>query len=73
MWVLSGPITCDPDGQDSNFYYKMIGKWAANVPVTIGGSGYNPGSTDTTNYVFNANPADVLGWSMCTANMHHLI
>jgi len=63
------PVTCDPDGQDSSFYYKMIGKWAANVPVTIGGNGYNPGSTDTTNYVFDANPADVLGWSMCTANM----
>lgn len=60
--------TCDPQ-QSQEFYNIMRGIWLDGTPVTNGGSGYNPGSTDSTTYVFPATPNDPNGWSMCTADL----
>lgn len=63
------PITCDPIGPDSNYYIKMTGKWDSNTPITKGGTGFDPGSTDSTRFVFDGNPADAMGWNMCNAGL----
>lgn len=64
------PPTTDPQrGREDGFYNYIRGFWADGTAVTFGGSGYNPGSTDTVKYVFPAAPNDRNGWSMCTANL----
>lgn len=62
--------TCDA-GQNTEFYNIMKGIWLDGTPVTVGGDGYNPGSTDSTNYVFPDEPNDEStgAWSMCTADL----
>lgn len=62
--------TCDAN-QGSEFYNLMRGIWLDGTPVTVGGDGYNPGSTDTTSYVFPNDPNDQStdAWSMCTADL----
>ena len=62
--------TCDA-GQSTEFYNIMKGIWLDGTPVTVGGDGYNPGSTDSTSYVFPDEPNDEStdAWSMCTADL----
>lgn len=59
------PATCDPETNDYSFYQALRGKWRTSEPLTRGGTGYNPGSTDTTYFVFDGNPANPNDWSMC--------
>lgn len=58
----------DPD-IPVEFRNYLQGKWKDGTPLTVGGTGYNPGSTEYTDYVFPSNPPDQQGWSMCTANL----
>lgn len=60
------PATCDPANSDIQFYNNLKGLWIDGTPITFGGDGYNPGSTDTVKYVFPDDPNDLNGWSMCT-------
>lgn len=61
------PATGDPQvAQDYYNYLQSI--WLDETPLTQGGSGYNPGSTEGTNFAFPDDP-DETGtddWSMCT-------
>ncbi|KXK37810.1 MAG: hypothetical protein J5I52_11905 [Saprospiraceae bacterium] len=66
------PPTQDPQrGREDAFYNYIRGLWADGTPVTYGGTGYNPGSTDSIRYVFpsdpNYNGEDA--WSMCSVDM----
>lgn len=63
------PPTTDPEGSDISFFNIMNGRWKTGEVVTKGGSGYNPGSTDTINYFFTDPPDDPNGWSMCSAGL----
>lgn len=64
------PGTCDPRrGREDGFYNYIRGFWADGTPTTFGGSGYNPGSTDTVKHVFSGLPNNPNEWSMCTANL----
>ncbi|MBC7883936.1 MAG: hypothetical protein H7X99_00575, partial [Saprospiraceae bacterium] len=64
------PATQDPQrGRETGFYNYIRGLWADGTPVTFGGSGYNPGSTDSIRYVFPDEPNKSTGWSMCTAEL----
>lgn len=56
----------DP-GSALSYYRLMSGFWSNGVPVTRGGTGYNPGSTDTIRYVFPSfpNQTEPGAWSMC--------
>ncbi len=56
----------DP-ASSQQFYNLLEGRHARGMPLTSGGSGYNPGSTDTVYYAFPDPPSDPAGWSMCTA------
>ncbi len=50
---------------DIDFFRFLSGTWRDGTPLTYGGDGYNPSSTDITNYVFPSSPNDLNGWSMC--------
>ncbi len=55
----------DPQN-DYEHYRYMTGQFRDGTPITIGGNGYNPGSSDFTNYVFHSDPNNTSGWSMTT-------
>jgi hypothetical protein len=64
------PGTCDPlRGREDGFYNYIRGFWADETPFTFGGSGYNPSSTDTLSHVFDGEPNNPNGWSMCTSGL----
>jgi hypothetical protein len=63
------PAATTDAGADFEYYNLLTGYWKDNTPITFGGSGYNPGSTQTVRYCFPSVPTDVSGWSMCTANL----
>ena len=64
------PATTDPQrGREEDFYNLIRGLWKDATPVTNGGSGYNPESTDITKYVFSGDPNNDNEWSMCTAEL----
>ncbi len=61
------PATGDP--QTANDYYNYLQSiWLDETRLTFGGSGYNPGSVDTTFYAFPSDPnrSGTEDWSMCT-------
>lgn len=54
------PETGDPsDGE--GMYNFLKGLWGDGTPLTVGGDGYNPGSTDVTHFAFSGDPPDF--WS----------
>jgi len=55
-------------GVAQEYYNMMKGLWPDGTQITRGGSGYDPSSTDYTNYVFPSRPDDDNGWSMCSEN-----
>ena len=59
--------TTDP-GIAEEFYNYLTGNWRDGTPFTTGGSAYNPGSSDFTDYAFPGRPNVDAEWSMCTAN-----
>ncbi len=62
------PGVTDPD-LPIEFYRYLKGLWKDGSPISIGGNGYDPGSTSLSEHVFPGNPADPQGWSMCTADL----
>lgn len=60
----------DPQaGAPQEFYRYISGSWKDGTPFTLGGSGYNVGSTETIDYAFPDVPNNAAGWSMCTADL----
>lgn len=64
----SQPATHNPNS-DIEYYRFMSGSWRDGTPLTAGGDGYDPASTDFTSHVFAGNPSDPNGWSECTENL----
>lgn len=58
----------DPTGAQE-YYNYMSGLWRFQEPMTRGGNGFNPGSTDETLFAFPDRPNDPAGWSMQTAQL----
>ncbi|MDF1695446.1 MAG: T9SS type A sorting domain-containing protein [Saprospiraceae bacterium] len=63
----SGP-TSDPD-IDFEYYNILQGKWKNGIPMTIGGNGYDPSSSDIVPFAFNGDPSEENAWSMCTSDL----
>ncbi|MDX1911401.1 MAG: T9SS type A sorting domain-containing protein, partial [Saprospiraceae bacterium] len=65
-----GPGSSDPI-VPSEYYNYLQGRWRDNVPLTYGGTGYNPDDPNAVpvNHVFPDNPADPQGWSMCSEQL----
>ncbi|MCC6754690.1 MAG: hypothetical protein IT266_11980 [Saprospiraceae bacterium] len=57
--------TTDP-GTAIEYYRYLTGRWRDGTPLTNGGTGYNPGSADSTRYAFSGEPDDPSSWSMCS-------
>ncbi len=66
------PATCDPETQDVQFYNNMRGLWRTGVPITFGGSGYDPSSMDSVRYMYSDAPDDPNGWSMCNTGVSNV-
>jgi hypothetical protein len=47
----------------THYYNRSQSVWKDGTHVTFGGIGYNPGSTDYTNYMFSGDPYDSTAWS----------
>jgi hypothetical protein len=53
--------------EDVSEYYNILqGKWKDGEPVTYGGIGYNPGSTEITPFAFSGDPVTTTGWTEMT-------
>ncbi len=62
------PATIDPAGLQEHWDY-LNNLWRDGTPLTVGNNGYNPGSTDVTQFAFPDRPNDPDGWSMQTASI----
>jgi len=62
------PAQSDPRTIQGVYNY-MNHTWLDGTPLTLGGSGYNPGSTNYTNYAFPGAPEDPAGWSNCSEGL----
>lgn len=60
--------TTDPS-LPNEFYNYLTASWRDGTRLTFGGSGYNLGSTNFTQYALSDSPDDPAGWSMCTAGL----
>lgn len=58
-----GPTELDPSSQQEVLRY-MNATWRDGTPMTRGGNGYNPMSTDSVQFVYPDNPNLPGGWSM---------
>lgn len=61
-------VTVDPNFGFEVYNY-LNAQWLDGSPVTVGGSGYNPGSADETSFMFPDLPNDFSGWSMATTTL----
>ena len=50
------------------YYHYLRGFWQDGVPITLGGDGYNLGSTDYTNWMFSRVPFNGAPWCEETPN-----
>ncbi|MCC6723957.1 MAG: T9SS type A sorting domain-containing protein [Saprospiraceae bacterium] len=48
---------------------QLFGTWPDGTPITYGGSGYNPTSTDIHPFALDGNPSKTDEWSLCTVDM----
>lgn len=56
---------------DAEYYNYLSGSWRDGTRITEGGTGFNPGSTDYTRYVFPSAPNDTRdgAWSMVNSSI----
>ncbi len=66
--VWDGPVVPSGSSLDFDYYSLLTGNWTDGTPLTTGGNGYNPGSTDYTNFAYSGNPSIDTAWSMCSEN-----
>jgi hypothetical protein len=48
------------------YYYNLQAKWKDGTPLTLWGNGYNPGSTNYTNFALSGDPVTKTGWNEFT-------
>lgn len=55
--------------EESIEYWNLLsGKWADGTPLTFGGNGYDPSSSEIVNHLYFQNPNDIDSWSMTNAD-----
>ena len=52
----------------SDYYNMLQAKWKDGTPATYGGTGYNPGSTHYTHFIFSGDPDTETGWTELTSS-----
>ncbi|HFA49784.1 MAG TPA: T9SS type A sorting domain-containing protein [Bacteroidetes bacterium] len=58
----------DPWASGLEFYNYLDHKWRDGTPLTKGGNGYDPGSSDFTDFIFPGNPNVPGEWSQYAEN-----
>ncbi len=53
----------------AEYVHYMNGNWRDGTPLTQGGNGYNPGSNDVTNFIFDGNINNPNEWSMISEDL----
>lgn len=61
------PQQTDPSVVE-HYYNYLDGKWLSGTPLTLGGSGLNPASSEVTDHAFTDIPTLAGGWSMQEEN-----
>jgi hypothetical protein len=56
-----------PPETDKEFYYYLTGNWKFQAPLTYGGNGFDPLSTEYTKILYPGHVFDSSGWSELTA------
>jgi hypothetical protein len=51
---------------ETDYYNILQGKWKNGDPITYGGTGYNPASTEITTFAFSGDPVTGTGWTELT-------
>ncbi len=51
------------------YLQNLNGTWQDDIPITLGGTGLNIGSSDVTKYCFPGNPAEMEEWSSCSEDL----
>ena len=64
------PAQADPQ-VGPQFYNYLSGSWTDGTRFTVGGTGYNPASTDFTNFALYDPPNQSGGWSMCEEGLEN--
>lgn len=59
-------VTGNPDDAADHYGY-MTGLWKDDTPITYGGTGYDPASSNETAFMFPDDPSMGAGWSECQA------
>jgi hypothetical protein len=52
----------------ADFYNLLQAQWKNGNHITYGGNGYNPESTDSTNFMYSGDPVTKTGWTEFTPN-----
>lgn len=65
-WSNSGGPVGFP-GTDQSIWNYLNSRLLDGTPMTTGGNGYNPGSTNYTNHLFDGDPFTSAGWTEVTA------
>ncbi len=60
--------TTDPSLPE-HYYNYLRARWLNDEPLTVGGTGFNAGSVDTTSFAFPDPPANPDGWSMAAETL----
>jgi len=55
--------------QGPEYYNLLSGRWKDGTPYTGDGTGYDPLSTDVTNFAFPNRPDDPIAWTMANENL----
>ena len=61
----SSGVTGDP-GEATAYYNYLQGLWKDGTPLTYGGIGWNPNSTNYTKYAYSGDPVTKTGWTELT-------
>lgn len=74
IYYFRGDLAPNPNMGDPStgpqFYNYLAGRWRDGTPYFASGNGYNQMGADVTSYMFDGNPADPAGYSMCTENIN---
>jgi len=57
----------DPN-EASDYYNYLQARWKNGTHITYGGDGYDPNSTNYTNFMFSGDPVTQTGWTEITPN-----
>jgi hypothetical protein len=62
--INNPPLATTSPTTPTEYFNYLSGSWKDGTPLTEGGSGYNPMSSDSADHAFPGNPNNLTEWSM---------